>query len=293
MYSFKKRINACMLVLMITFLVCNAVSGHAEASNTKMQELACQYTQDKLGYAKEKLQEYSFVKTEKGTWAFSLRIKDADPTTNGLVIGELSENGKLLTLEGPKPVSLYTQLLEAMVRAQRDYREVYKIKQTWLPRLNSMSPQDAKEFERHRQNIDFVAFIQHDIRLPGAGDISYQSAKSKAEGAILALSGWNQEMLSLLRIDLEVFHVPKDFIKPVYQFVYSLASFVRSTEAAIAGDHTFNFSEAFAQEKLVFGKMLPMYVSVRIDTQTGEIRGPVEVEAAPVTPGGSYKFILK
>ena len=281
------------IALVMTAILAVSSAAYAATSEAKAKELMYQYCEEQLGYSKEALEPYNFMRTEEGGWVFSLKVKDADPTTNGLVIGEIAEDGQLVALEGPKPIPIHEQLREALLRSERSYEAMYRLKLEWEPRLSQLSAEDLAEFDANSSNWPLIALINHDIRLPTDNDISYEEARKSAEEAILALPGWTQEMLDHIAVRFEVYHVPVNSSRPVYQFIYSLESFVGHLEEVHSGQSdTFNYDELRNEERRVFGKALPYVVNVRIDAQTGKAVGDIYIEVPPVSNGHAIKFVL-
>ena len=73
-----------------------------------------------------------------GCWDFSFYVKDAEPMTNGLVIGSLDSNGKLVEIKGPAPVSTVEWLKEQVGKCMFSYQDIYELKQQWEPKLDSI-----------------------------------------------------------------------------------------------------------------------------------------------------------
>lgn len=279
----------CIISCLLLVMPC----GYASLDESSAKDLMYQYCEDRLGYTRADLEPYSFIHVFDGGWAFSLKIKDADPTTNGLITGQMTENGDLLEIEGPEPISLYEQLYYAWRQYSRNYKEVYRLKQEWEPLLSQLSAEAQREFNIHQDVFPMLAFVSHDIQLPSGTDIPYEEARAKAEEAILAMPGWTQEMLSLLMIDCEAYHVPMNSDRPVYQFVYNLGSDI-GHRMELYGEALpgFNYDKQTREEKHVFGEARPSHISVSIDAQTGELFGEIYVEVLPDFSGDAMVFLL-
>lgn len=262
----------------------------ADISGARATELAYQYCQERLGYGKDQLTPHQSVGGKDG-WAFSFKVRDADPTTNGLVIVHMDEDGALTQLDAPTPISLYQQYFTAEKRAMRDYRAVHQLQRTWKARLANLTPEDRRAFSHSY----CLAFVNHDTGLPGAGDIPYEEAVARSREAILALPGWTREQVDVLRIRMEAYHVPPRHDAPVYQFVYGLASFVGQEEAVWSEEPIHFDGDVWrAREKRAFGEEEPYSVSVRIDARTGDVVGNIIIQYAgrPSVGDPTYFFLL-
>jgi len=252
--------------------------AYAELSKTKAQELALQYCEDELGYPKDTITIKQYANDNDG-WAFSFMVVEPDPTTNGLIILHMDGKGNLTDITGPQPISLYQQFENAWMDAIFSYQAVYQTQQEWRPRLAHLSPEEQEDFDRNSRTRPVLAFMEHDVSLPTEQDISYEEAVQKSREAILALPGWTEEMLELIRIKGEVYHIPPNHDRPVYQFVYGLQSsvgqsiYVRSNHAK-----PFDYKYWAKREDAMFGEALPSNINVRIDAQTGALVGEVYVQ---------------
>lgn len=281
-------------ICLAMFLALSMTPAYAAISQAEAKVLMYQHCEENLGYPKEALAPYNFIRKNEGGWAFSLTVKDADATTNGLVIGEMAEDGQLTALEGPQPISSYLQLYDGLMRSERSYEAMYRLKVEWEPRLNQLNAEELAELDRHSSFFPFIALINHDIRLPADSDVSYEDARKSAEEAILASGGWTQEMMDLIRIKIEIYHVPVGSDRPVYQFIYSLASSVGQIEALYCGkSYNFDYDKLAKKENRVFGKALPIVISVRIDAQTGKALDDVYIEVPPLSEGFTLNPILR
>ncbi len=270
-------LRACRFLALFGLCVMVAFSGGmaracAELSETKARELAIQYCKDELDYTRDSLCLNQYDSNKDG-WFFSFLVKDADPTTNGLIIVQMDGKGNLTDITGPQPISLYQQFQNAWRAAMQDYRAVYQFQQEWRPRMTSLSPEDKADFNRMPDQFPYLAFMEHDVLLPTDQDISYEEALAKSKEAILASPGWTAEKMALMRVKAAIYHIPKNADRPVYQFVYRPARFVEPLD---------EFDDWEKRENEVFGSgLFPINVNVRIDAQTGELVGEVYVE----TPG--------
>ena len=282
----------CAAVLLAAHIPCT----YAAMSETELKERIIQYCMEQFGYTKDALEPYNFAHKDGGGWAFSLKIKDADPTTNGLVTGEMTEDGQLVSLEGPKSISISEQLREALLSSERSYEAMYWFKTEWGPRLAQLSDEDLADLNRDwfAKIWPFVSLLHHDIRLPAAQDISYEDAMETAREAILALAGWTREMLDCMAVRLAVYHVPAHGSDPVYQFVYSTASSVSQYDYHY-GEQPISdtaYHKLIADEARMFGSTPPRFISVRINARTGALSGDIIIEAPPASEGAPYIYIL-
>lgn len=289
---------AFVLMILITVLLLSfSFHAHAAISETEARAAAYQYCEEQFAYPKNSQEIYEIFYRDEGGWSFGIRVLEEDGTVMEYVRGEMDQNGKLLSLNKRGDITLTEQLQEDLRRCARSYEGMYAIKQKWERRLGQgIEVKEASKGQRdepdRRQNAPLTALIRHDIRLPSSADISYEEAKKKSEEAILALPGWTREMLDYLRISLEVYHVPVGSDRPVYEFVYGVASYVGHIEAIVSGaNNRANFNRLFDAEAEMFGKAIPYNVDVRIDARTGERIGEIYVDIPP-TKYRDTDFIL-
>ena len=278
-----------ILLMMTVLLVCGSMAGFAE---TQLDQIY-QYVEEQLGYTREELTMNQTAETEEGGLVFSLKIKEADPATNGLVIGELDAQGNFIRLEGPQAIDLLTQYVNDWQKNRFHYNTLYDLVQRWRPIVDALSPEELAEFDYLKHIRTIEEFVHHDFRMPGLDHISYEDAVTYAQEALLQLPGWTQEKVDLMRISTEAFHVPLGMEQPVYQFVFKLASSVERLKAALSdGPYTFDRDAWVAKEDAVFGDNRPIRVSVRIDSQTGAVVGTILVEFAPTSTYDESCFFL-
>lgn len=283
-------LNWFFFLFAFSFIIMPHVYAAVNEAEAKMA--AYQYCEEQFGYPKNQQEIYDFTSRKGGGWAFGIKAKEIDGTTTAIIRGEMDKSGKLLNLQARENISLFEQLLEDLRRGERSYENMYEFKQKWELRFGQLSEEQLSEIDSHR-NFPFRAFVIHDIRLPSTTDIPYEQAKEKAKQAILALPGWTQEMVDLIRIKLEVYHVPIHSDRPVYQFIFDEASDVIRVEAFFTGDtYTYNGEKLEKEERRVFGNVRLSSVSVRIDAQTGEHIGDIVVRLAPDYLGDAINLIL-
>lgn len=289
--SHPQRAAISLILVIVTSLLIVTPIVHAGISELEAREAAMQSCEDQLGYAKEDQEIYDFSPRQEGGWAFGIKALESDGTMKEIIRGKLDKDGKLITLTERGGIMVSEQLQEDLARSERSYMDMYAFKQKWERRFSQLDDEQLAELNKP-YNLARKALVQHDVRLPSPSDISYEEAKEKAEEAILALPGWTQEMLDHIRIKLEVYHIPVKSTRPVYQFVYSLASTVGHIEAIVAGkEFGSEYDKLKKEEDRLFGKALPFGVSVRIDAQTGELIGDIFIDTPP-TKYTDLDFIL-
>ncbi len=252
--------------------------AYAELSKTKAQELAFQYCEDELGYPEDTIRVYHYNSNNEG-WRFSFKVKEADPTTNGLLIIDMDSKGNLTYAEGPQTLSLRSQFMRDWDRLDIGYQAVYQFQQDWKPRIANITEDEREEFVKLSHNRPFLEFMNLNIGLPTEQDIPYEEAVEKSREAILALPGWTQEMLDLMGIKEEVYITPPNYDRPVYQFIYALSSDIAYSQW-IRNDPSGSFNNDALRKRnhQVFGDQLPMNINVRIDAQTGDVVGDICVQ---------------
>ena len=285
-----------LFIFLLALVFCMNANTSAQAvpnAEEAIKAIVFEACETQLGLTEDGLKLYNLVNTDDGGWAFSLTVIDADPTTNGLVIGAIDSHGQLVSLTGPQTISLYEQVSDAWARVARDYRAVYQFKQVWQPLLTQLDPQQQAEFDSHSNTFPIVDLVNHDIRLPSEQAITYDEAVQKSREAILSMPGWTEEMVDLLRISTEAYHVPVSNDRDVYQFVYGLGSSVGHLEMLLSGEsYHFDYNKYADKEDAIFGNALPTAVSVRIDALTGDVVGEVYVQIVPDFAGDPMVFLL-
>ena len=133
-----KRFHAVALLALAALLLCGSFSGSAETQTDQIYR----FIQEQLGYTREELTLNQTTETEEGGLAFSLKLKEADPTTNGLIIGELDAQGNCIRLEGPQSIDLRTQYLNDWFASHFHYDTLYELVQRWRPIVDAMSPEE-------------------------------------------------------------------------------------------------------------------------------------------------------
>ena len=287
--DYQKQFSWLMRIT-LTFMVLSVfVFAYAEAPMDQIY----QYVEEQLGYTREELTLNQTAETEEGGLVFSLKLKEADPATNGLVIGELDAQGNFIRLEGPQTIDLRTQYVNDWQKNRFHYNTLYDLVQRWRPIVDALSPEELAEFDYLKHIRTIEAFVHHDFRLPGPEHIAYEDAVTYAQEALLQLPGWTQEKVNLMRISTEAFHVPLGMEQPVYQFIFERASSVEQSKAALSdGPYTFDQDAWVAKEQAVFGDNHPWRISIRIDAQTGAVVGTILVEYPPVTTYDESCFFL-
>ena len=142
-----------------------------------IREILYQYCESELGYTRDNLTPYNLVQNEDGCWDFSFYVKDAEPMTNGLVIGSLDSNGKLVEIKGPAPVSTVEWLNEQVGKCMFSYQDIYELKQQWEPKLDSIPEKDMEFFDSIQSFNPILDFLRLDIVLPDEQCIPYEEAK--------------------------------------------------------------------------------------------------------------------
>ena len=281
------RFSAISALLLIIAMLVYCPHAHAAISEAEARAAAYQYCEEQFAYPKNSQEIYEIFYRDEGGWSFGIRVLEEDGTVMEYVRGEMDKNGKLLSLNKRGDITLNEQLQDDLRRCARSYEDMYAFKQKWERRLGQgIEVKEASKGQRdepdRRQNAPLTALIRHDIRLPSPADISYEDAKKKSEEAILALPGWTREMLDHLRISLEVYHVPVGSDRPVYEFVYRVASSVGHVEAIVSGiDYDATYDRLEKAETRIFGQAIPWNVNVRIDAQTGEQASDIYVDIPP------------
>ena len=279
-------------------LLCLALlTGVCSAEEAAARETAYWYCEYELGYTRDELTPYNYVQNDDNSWDFSFSIKNPDPQTNGLVLVSLNEDGSLRSIQGPSPVSAFEWLNWDVRRCLFSYEDIYRLKQEWEPKLDSLPESEMELFNLLHDRNPILDFLKHDIVLPDDRCISYEDARKKSVEIIESMDGWTGEMTKHIDIIAEVVHIPSGMDHPVYQFIYTLAS-----DAASARNNFFDeeYTDAFGkmldrmwkEEEEVFQGNYPMVISLRIDAWSGEQVGEIYLETPPVSKYGYTAIIL-
>ena len=287
--------------LSFTICVCciGAFSSCVFAETDDIREILYQYCESELGYTWDNLTPYNLVQNEDGSWDFSFYVKDAEPGTNGLVIGALDSEGKLVEIQGPAPVSTVEWLNDQIRKCMFSYQDLYELKKQWEPKLDSLSEQDLADFESIQSFNPILDFLKLDIVLPDEKCIPYEAAKQKSIEIIEAMNGWKPEMTDYIDIMAELVYIPSGMDHPVYQFIYGTAGDVLHAKTVLYNkEYTDELSQQirdiWEEEKTVFGgnENRPCVISIRIDAYTGEQVGETYLETPPVSDIGYTGIVL-
>lgn len=275
-----KLITKLMVIICLAVLPITVFAG---TNQKEIQEAFYVYCEKELGYCKDEVMPYNIAQSEDGTWIISLLVKNPDPETNGLILGQLDKDGGLISIQGPTAVSLKQQFGDAFAKASWHYQDMYRFKREWEARLDSMTDEEIKEFVDMGRESYIIDFLHHTVVLPDETCIPYEEARGKAIEAIEALEGWTKQMTDYIDVTMEIVHIPVGRSQPVYQFVYTYISDVYYAKAIESGaPYTDQISREYHRlsdaEDKVFGNNLPRMISVRIDAKTGELVGDVYVE---------------
>ena len=282
-------------ILALVFCFFNFEAVHGEEA--VIWEMAYPYCESELGYTRDELTPNQYVHYEDGSWDFSLYVKDAEPMTNGLVIGSLDSNGKLIEIKGPVPASTAMWLNQQVRKCMFDYREIYQLKQEWEPKMDSIPEQDMDILNSIQSFNPILDFLRLNMVLPDEKCISYEEAKQRTVDIIEAMDGWTPEMTEHIGIIVELIYIPDGMDHPVWQFIYTTASDAYFQRAVLYGIEFTDamdkqFDRMSDEEVAAFGENLPCIISIRIDAYSGEQVGETYIETPPVSGIGYTGIVL-
>ena len=286
-----------LFYIMLVCLCLQSVFCMSSAETNDVWEMFYPYCESELGYSREDLTPNQYQHYDDGGWAFSFYVKNAEPMTNGLVIGSLDSNGKLIEIKGPVPVSTAMWLNQQVRKCMFDYRELYLLKQQWEPKLDSIPEEDMALLNSAQSFNPILDFLRLDIVLPDERCISYEEARKKTIEIIEAMDGWTEEKTKHIDVVVELIYIPSGMDHPVWQFIYTTASDVFHEKIVLFG-RTYTdalareFDRLFDEEDVVFGKDIPYKISIRIDAYTGEQLGETYLETPPVSGIGYTGIVL-
>ena len=284
----------CFIVCILCFQPLICVSF---AETNDVWEKFYPYCESELGYTRDDLTPNQYQQYDDGSWAFSFYVKDAEPMTNGLVIGELNSDGKLIEITGPVPVSTAEWLNQQVRKCMFNYRELYLLKQQWEPKLDSIPEKDMAILNSVQSFNPILDFLRLNIVLPDEKCISYEDAKQKSIEIIETMDGWTKEKTDHIGIVVEMIYIPFGMDHPVWQFIYTATSDVFHEKIVLFGREYTDalareFNRLFDEEDAVFGKDIPYKISIRIDAYTGEQVGETYIETPPVSGIGYTGIVL-
>ena len=287
--------HICLVLVCALCFVPLFTKAHGE--EVVIWEMAYPYCESELGYTRDELTPNQYVHYEDGSWDFSLYVKDAEPMTNGLVIGSLDSNGKLIEIKGPVPISTAVWLNDQVSKYMFDYRELYLFKKQWEPKLDDLPEQDMALLNSAKSFNPLLDFLRLNMVLPDEKCISYEEAKQKTIDIIEAMDGWTPEMTEHVDIIVELIYIPDGMDHPVWQFIYTLASSAFRQKAVCSekectDEISKQFDRMFEEENIVFGENLPCVISIRIDAYSGEQIGETYIETPPVSGIGYTGIVL-
>ncbi len=287
-----------LLCLILLCVFCFQPFCGSCAEKEDIREILYQYCESELGYTRDNLTPNQYVQNEDDSWDFSLYVKDADPETNGLVIGSLDSDGKLIEIQGPAPVKSVAMWLNQEVRkCMFDYRELYLLKQQWEPKLDSIPEKDMETLNAAQSFNPILDFLKLNIVLPDEKCIPYEEARQKTVEIIESMNGWKPEMTEHVDVMVELLYIPDGMDHPVWQFVYSMASSVFHQKTSLREkEYTDEVSDRYDrmadEEDAIFGQNLPCMISIRIDAYTGEQVGETYLETPPTSGVGFTGIVL-
>lgn len=273
--------------LMITFIVivtAMTLCSHAQdIHQTIIQKVA-----EEKGYSENSLKIYNKIKNNSGNITFSIFAFEEPDTTNRLLVGEITPQGELLCLEGPRPQELRETLRQEIYPSQKDLYCLYEYQQKWKARVADANEQERKEFAAVAKFYPFEAFFTHPLMLPDEQTIPLETARQVALSTIQATKNWTAEHINYLLIDLEALHMLQNHPTPVYQFVYRRKSTTIDWDSVCANEPFVQHKELLYlskenadtvrnQEDKIFPGKAPKIVSVRIDAITGAPVGDVYI----------------
>ena len=286
------------IILVLVFTLCLfPLFGVVQAEEAYIWEMAYPYCESELGYTRDDLTPNQYMHNEDGSWDFSFYVKDAEPMTNGLVIGSLDPAGKLLEIKGPAPVSTAEWLNWQVRKCMFDYRELYLLKKQWESKLDSIPEQDMAILNSIQSFNPILDFLRLDIVLPDDQCISYEEAKQKTINIIEAMDEWTPEMTEHISIIVELIYIPDGMDHPIWQFIYTMASDAFQQRASFYGieftdEMADQFDRMFDEEDTVFEGKPPYKISIRIDAYSGEQVGETYIETPPVSGIGYTGIVL-
>ena len=287
-----------LLCLCLLCTLCFQPFCASRAEKLNIPEILYQYCESELGLTRDNLTPYQYEQNEDGSWDFSFYVKDADPETNGLVIGSLDSDGKLIEIQGPAPVKSVAMWLNEQVRkCMFDYRELYLLKQQWEPKLDSIPEKDMETLNAAQSFNPILDFLKLNIVLPDEKCIPYEKARQKTVEIIESMNGWKPEMTEHVDVMAELLYIPDGMDHPVWQLIYSMASSVLHQKTTLLGrtytDEVSNqYNRMSDEEDAIFGQNLPAIISIRIDAYTGEQVGKTYLETPPVSGIGYTGIVL-
>jgi hypothetical protein len=292
-----KSIHRYICLILVCALCFVPLFTKAHGEEAVIWEMAYPYCESELGYTRDELTPNQYVHYEDGSWDFSLHVKDAEPMTNGLVIGSLDSSGKLIEIKGPVPASVAMWLNRQVRKCMFDYREIYQLKQEWEPKMDSISEQDMAIFNSAQSFNPILDFLRLNMVLPDEKCITYEEAKQKTVDIIEAMDGWTPEMTEHIGIMVELIYIPDGMDHPVWQFIYTLASSAFHQKATLyeieyTNEMEKQFDRMYDEEDIVFGENLPCIISIRIDAYSGEQVGETYIETPPVSGIGYTGIVL-
>lgn len=267
-----RRIYVLLFVIVFALGAAAIVNSHAEASDGWTRALAL--IEQKMGYTADQLEKNNLVYSD-GVWAFSVTIIDHPADEDGLIVGEMDSNGKLLCLTGPEKISLEQQLLadlKSCFNRNDCYLLLAEVCQHWNERLA-----DADEDTLADIWDKYLSVLSLGIRVPSDNAISYDAAYAAAWAQLIASEGWSEDMADMFRLAISAYYTLDDV--PVFFFYFERHSYF---EAEYSTDKAMNqYRQALDAAFSAVGQTPPLCIGILVNAQTGKLVEPAMMDYVP------------
>lgn len=264
-----------LVLLLVSILLITSLPALAEdAAQSQAWDEIFALLEKETGYAQNQMTKGQLV-YERGVWGFSVIITDHPADEDGLLVGQMDNQGQLTILQESEKISLDAQLqadLKACFNREDCYLLLAAVHDKWLPILQSLSEdQLSKIFQR------YVAIIRLNISTPSDGTITYGDAYNAALQHLAQQPGWSEEQAHMFRLSISAYYTPEDIARPVYFFNFEQHSYF---EEAYESDADMNRYKAAL--KKAFGGEAPRHFSIMVDAMDGSLVEAPIYDYAPI-----------
>ena len=278
MLSIGFAVALCLLPLMAF-----AADGQQEISERAWQHL------ETHGVAREAVslhQAHYFAR--EGFWRCSFLMKEQPEETDGLYLVDMHPDGSLKELHEPLTMPVQQRIqrgLWDLLPLPYTTEGLMKLRAKWSPVLADVIAEEAQRGGNPESNVAFVnaRALSQDIRMPDSDALGPVEAQARAEQHILATAPWTSERLDQYECYLAAHYGSRELGKPVWHFIYSMQSVLRTTRFVGRDWKAYERSYLKPLYALFGGELdAPLYVSVRIDAVNGGLIGGVHTEYIPI-----------
>ena len=263
-----KRMLALFLVMVLTL-------GAACADDEAGWNLAYAMLERETGYTRDQLSPGQIMH-ENGQWAVSVTVIDHPEDEDGLLVCEMDDNGKLLSMEGPEKINLDRQLemqLKDCFHREDCAWRLAEVCTKWKVKLEDVSDEEKAEIWPR-----YLAVVDRGIIVPPEDALDYSTAVNRAMDAAAARLDWTENLprmyVPIITACCMLYGEPVWFV-----YLEEHSRFEKEYESDRAmKKYDQELDEAFAK----VGQKPPRRIGIVIDAFTGELKEKPMLDYIPV-----------